>query len=270
MYEEVGNVDQSSLYTDITEAGGLAQAVQAQLGAIGSPLRVEKEDPDFAGLLPFAWEVVQQDQRFSQIKIAKHQRLFMMDFWDRGVCLAHASTPVLAKVAEVINAWIAKDVSTAELQRQFPFVSVEPTADSHEKGAAAEVERQWQALYSRVKSEEHHAELVPLVELAMEVPVLRRLFPFTSLVWLCFSRCTGYPFSGDCPSACSSRWIPEETARPTPKQRAALGRPRRYTVADSKGNFLGEGDTAETIELLVQNLPANCGPAIQGTADNLS
>src|SRR5258708_4271848 len=103
----------------------------------------------------------------------------------------------------------------------------------------------------------------------MEVPVLRRLFPFTSLVWLCFSRCTGYPFSGDCPSVCSSRWIPDLAARPTPEQRAALGSEKPYTVADSKGRFLGEGNAAEAIELIVRHLPPNCGPAVQGTADDL-
>ncbi|OAI48436.1 hypothetical protein AYO44_06895 [Planctomycetaceae bacterium SCGC AG-212-F19] len=188
MFEEVGKPDQSSFYTDVTEAGGLGAAVQAQLVAIASPLRVKQEDPEFTGLFPFAWEVVKLGQRFSQIKIAKHQRLFMLDFWDRGVCLAHGSTPVLAEVAEVIHAWIARAVSTGELRRQFPFVGVEPAADSHEQGAAAEVERKWQALYRHIKSDEYKANLIPLVETAMEVPVLRRLFPYTSLVWLWFSR----------------------------------------------------------------------------------
>jgi uncharacterized protein DUF6193 len=204
MYEEVGNAGQSSFYSDVAAAGGLGPAIQTQLKAIVSPLCVEKPDPEFAGLFPFAWERVEQKQRFSQIKIAKHQRLFMLDFWDRGVCLAHRSTPSVPKVAEVIHAWIAEEVSTGELRRRFPFVGVESKAESHEQGAAAEVERKWQALLSHVRSEQHMSELIVLVEKAMEVPVLRRLFPYTSLDWLCFSRCTGYPFSGDCPSVCST------------------------------------------------------------------
>ena len=267
MYEEIGNEDQSSLYSDVTEAGGLGPAIQTQLKAIGSPLCVTKEAPELAGLFPFAWERVEQKQRSSQISIAKHKRLFMLDFWDRGVCLAHGSTPLLPKIAEAINAWIAKEVSTGELQQQFPFVGVEPKAESHEQGAAAEVEQKWQALYSHFKSDESKLALAPLIERVMEVPVLRRLFPFTSLDSLCFSRCTGYPFSGDCPSVCSThfRFAP----RPTPGQRATFGPPRPYTVADSKGIFLGEGDVAEAIELIVQHLPPNCGPASQGTADDL-
>ncbi len=55
----------------------------------------------------------------------------------------------------------------------------------------------------------------------------------------------------------------------TPEQRAALGPTKPYTVADSKGKFLGEGDAAEAVELIVKHLPPNCGPAIQGTADDL-
>jgi hypothetical protein len=157
------------------------------------------------------------------------------------------------------------------LRRRFPFVGVESKAEGHEQGAAAEVEQQWQTLYSRVKNDELRQGftlLVPLVEKAMEVPVLRRLFPFTSLFSLCFSRCTGYPFSGDCPSACPSRYAVWQGYL-TPEQRAALGPEKPYTVADSKGHFLGQGDAAEAIELIVPHLPPNCGPAVQGTADDL-
>jgi hypothetical protein len=266
MPKEVGNVNQSLFYSDVTRAGGLGPAIQAQLMAIGSPLRLNKPSPDIAELVPFDWEVVRNNQRFSQVTTAKHERLFMLDFWDRGVCLAHGSTPLLPKVAEVINAWVAKELPTTEMQRQFPFVSVEPTAESHEQGAAAEVERKWQALYSRLRSEQ--SELMMLVEKAMEVPVLRRLFPFTSLFSLCLSRCTGYPFSGDCPSACpSSRAIMQGYL--TPEQCSALGPEKPYTVADSKGRFLGQGDAEEAIELIVRHLPPDYGPAVQGTANDL-
>lgn len=111
------------------------------------------------------------------------------------------------------------------------------------------------------------ADLIPLVEKAMETPALRQLFPYASHVWLCFSRCTGYPFSGDCPHVCSSRWIPTMEARPSNEQREDLGPVKAYTVADAKGKFLGEGDAAEAIELVVRNLPPNCGPAVHGTRD---
>src|ERR1039457_4765345 len=102
MYEEVGNINRSSFYSDLTDAGGLGPAIQAQLKAIGSPLCVTKTEPALTPL-PFSWEVVEQKHRCSQIMSAKHQRLFMLDFWDKGVLLGHGSTPSLFTVAEVIN-----------------------------------------------------------------------------------------------------------------------------------------------------------------------
>jgi hypothetical protein len=167
---------------------------------------MEKAAPDLTVRFPFDWEVVKWKHRFSQIKTAKGKRLFMLDFWDRGVCLANGATPLLPEVAEVIDAWVAKEVSTGELRQRFPFVAVEPSAESHEQGAVAEVERQWHDLYSYFKINESKGPLVWLLEKAMEAPVLRRLFAYTSLDWLCFSRCTGYPFSRDCPKVCSSRF----------------------------------------------------------------
>ncbi len=267
MYEEVGNIDDSAIYRDIAEAGGLGPAIQAQLTAIGSSLSMTKADPDTAGLFPFNWEAVRGNDRSSQIMVAKHNRLFMMDFWDKGVCLGHGSTPLILEVAEAMNAWIADTSSCQELQRRFPFVTFEAKAESHEQGAAAEVEQQWQSLLNRVRGEQHFCELVPLIEKAMEYSVLRRLFPFTSLISLCFGRCTGYPFSGDCPSACPSRWAVMQGYM-KPEQRAVLGPEKPYTVA-SNGQFLGQGDAAEAIDLIIRHLPPNCGPAIQGTEDDL-
>lgn len=53
-----------------------------------------------------------------------------------------------------------------------------------------------------------------------------------------------------------------------PEQRAVLGPEKPYTVA-SNGQFLGQGDAAEAIDLIIRHLPPNCGPAIQGTEDDL-
>jgi hypothetical protein len=244
MYEELGNVDQSSFYADVTEAGSLARAIQTQLEAIGSSLRVN-EGP---AIFPFANASVRHNRRLSQIHTAKNERLFLFDFWDQGVYLAHAGTHSLPQVAEAVDAWISKRVRMRELQRLFPFVGVAPGAEAHEEGAAAEVEWQWAALHERITRE--LPKLEPLVANAKEVPALRCLFPFTSLYSLCFSRCTGYRFSADYPSAC-----------PTSEG--------RYRVSDSKGICLGEGDAATAVKLIVQHLPPNTGPAIQGTVEDL-
>jgi hypothetical protein len=80
MFEEVGNINQSSFYGDLIDAGGLGPGLQAQLKAMGSLLCVKKADQEFSRVLPFDWEVVEEKQRFSQINIAEHRRLFMVDF----------------------------------------------------------------------------------------------------------------------------------------------------------------------------------------------
>ncbi len=55
----------------------------------------------------------------------------------------------------------------------------------------------------------------------------------------------------------------------TPEQYATLGPDKPYIVA-SQGQFLGQGDAAEAIELIIRYLPPNYSPAVQGTAENLS
>lgn len=174
------------LYADVAEAGGLARALQAEMKRIGSSLRVERG----MSLFPLSGTSVNQNRRCCQISLALERRLSLFDFWDRGVMLAGAGTLLLPKVAEAIDAWIARGVNTDELRRRFDFVSVEEGAKLHEQGAEAEVEWRWQSLYEWFRREENDKrELFPLIEKAMEVPVLRRLFPVTSHDWLCFSRC---------------------------------------------------------------------------------
>ena len=81
-------------------------------------------------------------------------------------------------------------------------------------------------------------------------PELRRLYPFTSVETLHFSRTTGFPFTRDCPFA-----VPIEGGR------------FRVMAADRK-LVLGEGDAVQAADMLVANLPRNCGPAIHGTAES--
>jgi Family of unknown function (DUF6193) len=46
--------------------------------------------------------------------------------------------------------------------------------------------------------------LRPVIKAAFVAPELRALFPFTSLNRLCFSRCSYYPYTDDCP--CIAAW----------------------------------------------------------------
>ncbi|MFE3764302.1 DUF6193 family natural product biosynthesis protein [Streptomyces sp. NPDC059104] len=96
-----------------------------------------------------------------------------------------------------------------------------------------------------------------LVEAAYADPALRGLFPLVSHGSLQFSRCTGFPWSGDLPSIF-----------PLAGERFRVLRP--YEAWGSGREQVGEADTAEeAVELVASHLPAGCGPAVDGTPDVL-
>jgi hypothetical protein len=44
----------------------------------------------------------------------------------------------------------------------------------------------------------------------------------------------------------------------------------RYEVTGPDGRLLGRGDADAAVELVVEHLPAGCGPAVPGTAEDIS
>ncbi|MFG2872581.1 DUF6193 family natural product biosynthesis protein [Streptomyces sp. NPDC048338] len=82
-------------------------------------------------------------------------------------------------------------------------------------------------------------------------PRLRELFPMVSHGALYFSRCTRYPWTHDVA--------------------ALFPRPGGFHVfRHSDKTVLGEPDTVEdAVALIVANLPEECGPAVDGTPDDL-
>ncbi len=232
----------SDLYPDLIAAGGLAHALQSSLREIGSSLVVTELDKR-VNFVVFAR--VELGTRLSQVYIAAEQRLFLFDFWARGVMLARAETPHLAETARAIDKWVASNCTTADLAASFTFVAVEQKAPVYERGE--EVENQWQVFMKSTG----FAELARFVEAASQRRQLRQLFPHTSLNMFCFSRCTGYPFTRDTPFV-----------RPL--------KDGRYEVATMSGTVLGRGTAEEAADLVVANLPPNCGPAVPGTAEKLA
>jgi hypothetical protein len=235
--------DTGRLYPDLTAAGGLANALQSTLTAVGSPLTVSALDPAVNFVV---YARVESGPRFSQVYIAAKERLFLFDFWCRGVMLAQGQTPDLGDTARAINRWVGSSCTTAELAADFAFVAVEPAAASYENGDV--VEERWRDYLAGIG--ERFPELVAFVQAASRRRELRQLFPFTSLNRFCFSRCTGYPFSGDTPYVWPQR-------------------DGQYDVLSPDGQVLGRGDAEAAARLVVENLPANCGPAVPGTADDL-
>jgi hypothetical protein len=230
-------------YPDLIEQGGLANALQVALHEIGSQLSVSKLDKP----LPLAFAHVASGHRFSQIYIGATTRMFSFDFWNRGVCLADGATPEILETVRSIDKWISTGCSTDELESAFRFIQVEPIAAVYERGE--EVEMRWREYLSSLGK--RFPELTAFVATAAAEPQLRQLFPFTSLNRFCFSRCTGYPFTRDTPCV-------------VPLDR------NEYEVMSCTGVSLGRGNAADAVALVIAALPPNCGPAVPGTAEELS
>ena len=231
----------TALYPDVIATGSLANAVQQALQKLGSALRVAEHDNGYNFVV---YARVEEGSRFSQIYIAAQERLFLFDLWNKGIMLAQGKTPDLDEMVNAIDKWISAKIKIDVLTQKFRFVTAEAGASAHEEGNG--VEYRWQSYLKEMS----HPELVDLVRAASKRDQLRSLFPFTSLCNLCFSRCTGYPYSGDLPYI-----QPMEDGQ--------------FRVRDHSGRVLGKGSVEEAINITIANLPANCGPAIAGTASDL-
>lgn len=247
---EVAKQVHPKLYPDVVAAGNLSEALGQALPALRSAIQVID-----IGFIVLAR--VEAGSRFCQTMIAAHERLFMLDFWNQGVCYGKGSCDSLSDAAQAIHFWISEAPNVAEMQKRFSFFMPYEAAMAHESGQA--VEHQWESLVERwTRNEKRYGEAsspLRLIEAAHKRPELRQLFPFTSMSSLHFSRTTGYPFTRDCPFA-----IPIGNNR---------FRAHTATGLAAAGEVIGEGTAEEVAAILVANLPPNCGPAVAGTADDL-
>lgn len=234
----------SRLYPDVVEAGGLAPALSAALKRAGS-IHVAQ---DLKEIFPCAYAHVEAKPRFSQVYMALENRLFMPDFWSHGVCMAHGESSDLDAVAEAIIFWLGgAEVTVRELGNQYAFIKYHPGALCYENGT--EVQARWEAYLKPENLAPLHPDLPELACEAHRHPMFRTPFPYTSLSMLCFSRCTGYPFTRDVPYF------------------QPIGN-RRFKVMSMKGELLGEGNARTAVQIAANHLPPGCGPARRGTADD--
>ncbi|MEZ6093178.1 MAG: DUF6193 family natural product biosynthesis protein [Pirellulaceae bacterium] len=229
------------LYADIMDAGGLVAAVQQSLARNESPLSAtgipESRFPVYAR--------VELGDRFSQIYVAAEERLFLFDIWRDGVMYGNGRTADIDEMTRAITNWVGDNSEVSEIG-QLPCIQLVDNAHVYDSGN--EVEHRWNRYLS--DTDPYLRDLMPFIKLAAQHPVLRSLFPYTSHLTFCFSRCTGYPFSYDCPHV-----TPNGTGQ--------------FSVGQHGGQVLGTGDADLTLSLVVNNLPANCGAAIRGTAAKL-
>lgn len=237
------------IYPDVVEHGSLAQLLNVKLAKSGSDLRVRGFEEDGRSS---AWARIQKDRRSVELCLALNERVFTADYWDRGVKLATFMSDDVTTVALSLHAWCV----TRSLISQLPLDARQLKFDSghlaaFEAGPKSFVQHRWLNLLKAISDDPHNDRLDPVIRAASENPQLRTLWPYFSMMRLGFSRCTGYPFSGDCPII-----VP-------------ILQSKHFQVLNGTGAVAGQGSANEAIALAVQNLPPDCGPAIHGTADDL-
>lgn len=232
-----------ALYSEIESAGGLISALDEALKRIGSTLRVSNDnDPNF---FPGAYARIEKHKKFSQIYLASEEKLYLPDFWRNGVCLGHGKIDNIDVLTQCIDYWLTNHVSTRQLSDKFNFVTPNKHAVIYDEGN--EVQYKWNSILIDLNKK----EIKSFVELAINDSILSRLFPFTSLMTLCFSRCTGYPFTCDTPTV-------------TP-----IVETGQYIVRQNNNDIIGTGSAAEALKMVLDNLPKDIGPAVKGTAEDL-
>lgn len=194
----------------------------------------------------FSYYKVSQENKFSQIFLADKGRLFLNDFWRDGVCLARGRTTNINELALALDCWLNNDISTEKFSTKFPTVKPYPKAKAFDENR--EVEYTWNLLLN----DQHDDSLHDFVKVAINDKILGKLFPFTSHRNLCFSRCTGYPYTYDLPII-SPMYMKKGF----------------YEVKTYKNKVIGKGIAVDVLKVLKNNLPKDIKPAIRGTAKDL-
>lgn len=247
-------------FPEIEKAGGLIFALNIAFTKIGSTLRVSNNyDPKF---FPGTYARIEKNNKFSQIYIAAEEKLYLPDFWRDGVCLGHGKTDNIELLAKCIDLWLTTAVSTKQLSDKFNFVVPDKDAAIFDEGK--EVEHKWQSILH----DPHKKEIKSFVKLAINDKVLSRLFPFTSLYTLCFSRCTGFPYDTiNLPSVTPKQFENFISSKHIDfKQQETNQLEGQFVVTLNKEKFLGIGSAEEALKIVKANLPDNVQPARKGTA----
>ena len=134
------------------------------------------------------------------MSLALKQRLFSVDFWDRGVQLVTLQTNDVSVVVGSMQTWCVGHAGAADLVAIAPQVQLErDRVVAFEDGPEAFSRHRWASVQRAATASPQNQRLLPAIQATIERPELKQLCPYTSMMRLGFSRCTGYPFSGDCP-----------------------------------------------------------------------
>ena len=173
---------------------------------------------------------------------------FHVDLWNQGVRYAGGWAENLNEVGRALIAFNVEMASVDSMRARFSWLETDWRGPAHEAGPERYVAEAWRNLEHFLAISPGYSQVLPLVCEAARRPELRQLLPFTSLLTLCFSRTTGYPFTRVDPVA-----GPVEAGR------------FRVLSADRQ-TVLGEGNAMQAVDILVAKLAPGHGPAIHGTA----
>jgi len=252
-----------TMYPEIEKAGGLSKALNFEFAKINSPLKVAIENS--IDKLPFDYVKVENKNKFSQVLIGAEEKLYLPDFWKEGACLANGQTENILELAKVLDFWLNQDITTNELAEKFKFVKTSDQAKAFDENK--EVEFAW----NYILQGDSRTKLHEFAKLAIKDELLSKLFPFTSLYTLRFSRCTGFPFdSHNLPDVTPKQF---ENFAPisnkyfiTEYENNKLE--QQFIVTKNTNEYLGMGNAEQALKIVKNNLPDNIKPAKKGTADN--
>lgn len=251
-----------TMYPELEKVGGLQNAIDIEFEKLNSALRVTR-DSDL-DKIPLTFALIKKGQKFSQVYIGAEQKLYLPDFWKEGVCLAHGQTKNISDLVQALNFWLCNDITTRDLADKFSFVVPNDKAFVFDNNN--EIEYTW----NLILQDQCRAELNDFIKLAIKDNTLNKLFPFTSLYTLCFSRCTGYPYDTDnLPNVTPKQF---ENFAPVKGEKSIVTQDRNkvethFVVTKNKSEYLGEGNAEEALRIVKANLPDNVQPARKGTAD---
>ncbi|MEV0896001.1 DUF6193 family natural product biosynthesis protein [Actinoplanes sp. NPDC049802] len=162
-------------YPDIVAAGDLRTAVQDLFDRTGASLRAEV--PSSPGWIRVGARIAHGD-RHVNVLLAIDDRVFLLDFWMRGVRIARGRTADLEEVAAAAATFLS-GVTVAELGAAHAFVTYGGFAEAFERGEAEAIEFRWGRFLDE-GTPPHRQKLDRFVRAAAEEPRLRALYPFTS------------------------------------------------------------------------------------------
>jgi len=250
------------MYPELKKAGGLQKAIDIEFEKLNSTLRVTQDSE--LDKIPLTYVRIENGQKFSQVYIGAEERIYLPDFWREGVCLAHGQTTNISDLGQVLDFWLCNDISTKQLADKFSFVSQSDNAFAFDNNK--EVEYTW----NLILQDQNRQEINDFIKIAIKDNVLNKLFPFTSLYTLCFSRCTGYPYDTDnLPNVTPKlfeNFVPIQGKKNNTKQDFKKLE-TQFVVTKNKSEYLGEGNAEEALKIVKENLPDNVQPARKGTAD---